>query len=356
MTHHEIYPNDAVRVPGLADDRRAGEDELRLRGARRPINLENALGYSCDTFFYVPAANEYYADQARIAQRPEAARVPAAHGGGVRRRHARRGVDLPADEQASRLATPTARPGWRGGRRTRTPTAPTAQRGYPDVTNPTQRAYLTQLASENCTDGWRYRAGDNADMAIGQGETTMSPLQLAIAYSALVNGGSIWQPDARLGASSTARARSCATITPEGAQHGAGEARRTLDYIAQLAELRPRLGGVGRVRLHRLAVRDRASAARPAPPRCTASRTRRGWRPGGRSTTQHGHVRARFVVVGMVEQGGTGATAAGPMLKRDLGRHLRRRRTEADHQGPAPGDDAAEDRAAGEGAAVSRAR
>ncbi len=31
-------------------------------------------------------------------------------------------------------------------------------------------------------------------MAIGQGETTMSPLQLALAYSALVNGGRIWQP------------------------------------------------------------------------------------------------------------------------------------------------------------------
>ena len=31
---------------------------------------------------------------------------------------------------------------------------------------------------------------------------------------------------------------------------------------------------------------------------------------------QHGNVRARFVLVGMVEQGGTGATAAGPMLKR----------------------------------------
>ena len=34
------------------------------------------------------------------------------------------------------------------------------------------------------------------------------------------------------------------------------------------------------------------------------------------------HVRARFVIVGMVEQAGTGATAAGPMLKRDLGRDL----------------------------------
>ena len=32
--------------------------------------------------------------------------------------------------------------------------------------------------------------------------------------------------------------------------------------------------------------------------------------------TKSGDVRARFVIVGMIEQGGTGATAAGPMLKR----------------------------------------
>jgi len=30
--------------------------------------------------------------------------------------------------------------------------------------------------------------------SIGQGETTVSPLQLAVAYSALVNGGRIWEP------------------------------------------------------------------------------------------------------------------------------------------------------------------
>ena len=34
------------------------------------------------------------------------------------------------------------------------------------------------------------------------------------------------------------------------------------------------------------------------------------------STDAQGDVRARFVIVGMIEQGGTGATAAGPMLKR----------------------------------------
>ena len=37
---------------------------------------------------------------------------------------------------------------------------------------------------------------------------------------------------------------------------------------------------------------------------------------GGPTYKRHGHTKARFVMVGMVEQAGTGATAAGPMLKR----------------------------------------
>jgi penicillin-binding protein 2 len=36
----------------------------------------------------------------------------------------------------------------------------------------------------------------------------------------------------------------------------------------------------------------------------------------GPTYKQHGNTKAKFVMVGMVEQAGTGATAAGPMLKR----------------------------------------
>ena len=102
-------------------------------------------------------------------------------------------VDLPAGEQTvgtiadreNRLA------GWK---KYRAQYCADAKHGYPDVKNRTTRAYLNRLASENCTDGWRYRAGDNADLAIGQGETTVSPLQLAVAYSAMVNGGTVYKP------------------------------------------------------------------------------------------------------------------------------------------------------------------
>ena len=68
-------------------------------------------------------------------------------------------------------------------------------------------------------------------MAIGQGETTMSPLQLAVAYSALVNGGTHLAADARLGRGR--RQRQGRQDDPaEGARQGAGAARRVLNYIA----------------------------------------------------------------------------------------------------------------------------
>ncbi|MCW2782487.1 MAG: penicillin-binding protein 2, partial [Marmoricola sp.] len=102
-------------------------------------------------------------------------------------------IDLPADEQAagSYADRETRRARWTANK---AQYCAAAKRGYPDEPDPTQRAYRTALAAENCTDGWRYRAGDNADMAIGQGETTMSPLQLALAYSAMINGGRIFAP------------------------------------------------------------------------------------------------------------------------------------------------------------------
>ena len=126
----------------------------------------------------------------------------------------RPGVDLPVTEQAtgSYADRETRLARWKQYKKTYC--ARGAARLSRTSKNAAERAYLTELASENCTDGWRYRAGDNADMSIGQGETTMSPLQLAVAYSALVNGGRIWRAQARLGRRRTASGHVVRRIHP----------------------------------------------------------------------------------------------------------------------------------------------
>ena len=126
--HHRRH----LPVPGLADDRRPGQDELRLRGARpdQPARTRSATRATRSSTR--PAANEYYADQARIAAAARSRTStcsgwPPTFGVGTR---ARASTCRPASRPPA--ATPTARPGWRGGRRTRRRTAPTATQRLPE--------------------------------------------------------------------------------------------------------------------------------------------------------------------------------------------------------------------------------
>lgn len=61
------------------------------------------------------------------------------------------------------------------------------------IPDPQTRRELHELRPDAFPNGDWY-AGDNLNLAIGQGETVASPLQLANAYAAFVNGGSLYQP------------------------------------------------------------------------------------------------------------------------------------------------------------------
>jgi penicillin-binding protein 2 len=50
------------------------------------------------------------------------------------------------------------------------------------------------LYKELCQYGWRWQGGDDLNVAIGQGDLQVSPLQLADGYAALANGGTLWSP------------------------------------------------------------------------------------------------------------------------------------------------------------------
>ena len=53
---------------------------------------------------------------------------------------------------------------------------------------------LTTLAGCGYSDLRDFNFGDNASLAIGQGDVVASPLQVAIAYSAIENGGKVVRP------------------------------------------------------------------------------------------------------------------------------------------------------------------
>jgi penicillin-binding protein 2 len=270
------------------------------------IDMAVALAKSCDTFFYAFAMQDWYADQARIAHRqpPVEALQRYARGYGF---GSSPGIDLPDGEQTSGRIVDRAflRQRWEANK---AQYCADGRRGYPEIADPARRSFLTRLARENCTDGWRFRIGDAADLSIGQGETTVSPLQLALAYAALVNGGTLWEPTigrAVLGPDG----RVVKEITPKVRRH-VPVSPQLLAYIRNSLAFTPQNGAFGSVAftgfpLDKVLVGGKTGTAEVFGKQDTSWFA--SWAPVGRP---------RFVIVGMIEQAGLGARAAAPMVRK----------------------------------------
>lgn len=155
------------------------------------ISLARAIEVSCNTVFYGIAdrmwKNGGGIDAPRTGPDPIAA-MARSFGLG-----SKTGIDLPGESSgvvASRLFKAenwdAKKDSW----------CQNALDGYPDTrkTNPSLANYYTALDKENCADGFRWREGDALNAAIGQGDTGVTPLQLAMVYSAIANGGTVYQP------------------------------------------------------------------------------------------------------------------------------------------------------------------
>lgn len=154
------------------------------KGAGR-ISLEQGIAISCDTLWYQIAYNEWLKDGGlRPRKEPKDFFYKAAAAFHLGKRT---GIDLPS-ESAGRLADRQWRIKW-------------YERNKDFFCNYEKRAkkaqltpYLIAIAKENCVDGAKIRAGDAVNFAIGQGDTTMTPLQMAQIYAAVANGGTMWKP------------------------------------------------------------------------------------------------------------------------------------------------------------------
>ncbi|HEY6747619.1 MAG TPA: penicillin-binding protein 2 [Mycobacteriales bacterium] len=292
--------------PGSLKVGNATKNNFEGRGIPGTIDLRIALAKSCDTIFYGFAQTDWYSDEARIdgGQKPAETlqRMARAFGFG-----SAPGIDLPAGEQTSgRIVDRTFKKSrWDANK---AQYCADARRGYPEETDQTRRSFLTRLAAENCSDGWRFQVGDAANLAIGQGETTVSPLQLAAAYSALVNGGTLWEP--RLGRAVLDPDGKVVRQIPSKARGKVPVSRPVLDYIKSSLAFTPANGASGSAAfagfpLDKVLVGGKTGTAEVFGKQDTSWFA--SWAPADRP--------ARYVVVAMIEQAGLGAQAAAPVAR-----------------------------------------
>ncbi|MDQ1045561.1 penicillin-binding protein 2 [Streptomyces sp. V4I2] len=145
-----------------------------------PISLGRALEVSCDTVFYRLSHQEWQKDGGNKPKKnPGDWFYKTAHQFGLGKET---GIDLPnevtgriPDRQWKQSYWKANKDAWckygkKGG------------------------TYAEQIAYENCLEGNKMRAGDSVNYSIGQGDTLVTPIQMAAIYGAIANGGTLYEP------------------------------------------------------------------------------------------------------------------------------------------------------------------
>jgi penicillin-binding protein 2 len=255
------------------------------------IGFDQALQLSCDTFFYrvgLKYWQQYGTDETDVHAKDPLVSEAKEFGFG-----SRTGVDLPG-EAPGRIADRAWKLSyWK------------SMKSYyceMDRKKSAPNAFLQLFAHEFCLDGNHYRAGDAVNFAIGQGDTIITPLQLARAYAALSNGGTLYEPrvaKAIVSPDGTVLKR----IPPKVAGHLKASAA-SLKYVDTALLGTPKVGTLawrfGDFPLDKVHIRGKTGSAEVY---------------GKQSTSWVATYDENYVVVMMVSQGGTGSGTSGPAVR-----------------------------------------
>lgn len=155
------------------------------------IPLARALEVSCNTVFYGIAQrmwNQAGGVNAGTESPDPIAEVAQSFGLGTPT-----GIDLPGESSGRIASREFKQQNWE---RNKDRWCANAEAGYPETRkkDPALADFYTALDKENCEDGFQWRPGDALNAAIGQGDTAVTPLQMAMVYAAIANGGTVYQP------------------------------------------------------------------------------------------------------------------------------------------------------------------
>ncbi|MET9965926.1 penicillin-binding transpeptidase domain-containing protein, partial [Streptomyces sp. NPDC006356] len=145
-----------------------------------PISLGRALEVSCDTVFYRLSHEEWKRDGGtKPKKNPGDWFYKTAHQFGL---GAETGIDLPNEVTGRVPDRQWKQDYWKANK--------DAWCKYGDKDG----SYAEKIAYENCLEGNRLRAGDSVNYSIGQGDTLVTPIQMATIYAAISNGGTLYDP------------------------------------------------------------------------------------------------------------------------------------------------------------------
>ncbi|WP_328871362.1 penicillin-binding protein 2 [Streptomyces sp. NBC_00287] len=253
-----------------------------------PIGLGRALEVSCDTVYYQLAHNEWKKDGGINPKgKPKDYFYKAAHQFGLGQET---GIDLPNEVTGRVPDRQWKQDYWK------------ANKDAWCKTGKKDGDYVEKIAYENCLEGNKMRAGDEINYSIGQGDTLVTPIQMATIYAAIANGGTLYDPTVGK-----------AVISADG---------------KQVSEIEPKAHGKLPVSRQTLAQMDEALAG-------VATRGTAAWRFGGwpqdeipmhaktgtaevygkQTTSWFATYTEDYAIVMTISQGGTGSGASGPAVR-----------------------------------------
>lgn len=255
-----------------------------------PIAFDRALQISCDTFFYRVGLGywqKYGSNPTDVTAFDPL--VTGAKNFGFGRET---GIDLPG-EATGRIAD----------RRWKRAYYRAMKDYYCKLDREPGNDFVHLFAHEFCLEGDYYRAGDAVNFAIGQGDTIVTPLQLARAYAALSNGGTLWEP--RIGKAIVSPDGDVIRTIPPEPVGRVKATKASLRYVDQallgtskVGTLAWRMTGFP---LDKIRIRAKTGSAEVH---------------GKQSTSWVASYDENYVVVMMVSQAGTGSGTSGPAVRK----------------------------------------
>ncbi|MFE1175915.1 penicillin-binding protein 2 [Streptomyces sp. NPDC058773] len=255
------------------------------------ISLGRALEVSCDTVFYRLSHDEWRKDGGDKPKKDAKNWFyKTAHQFGLGKET---GIDLPNEVRGRVPDRKWKNDFWKANKA-----------GWCEQAKawPKKKDFGTKLAREGCLEGMKLHAYDSINYAIGQGDTLVTPIQMAAIYGAISNGGTLYDPTVGK-----------AVISPDG---------------KHIQRVKPHSHGRLPVSQKTLGQMDSALAG-------VATRGTAAWRFGGwpqdkipmhaktgtaevygkQTTSWFATYTKDYTIVMTISQGGTGSGASGPAVR-----------------------------------------